>query len=205
MKDNEYTCSMCGGTFEKAWSDEEAWEEHDRNFPGSPRDDACIVCDDCYKKMIRERPAPGMGIPWWRFTRRRKWRKGARLFARGVAGMHSTPDIKWFGVDPAEPGQDRTVVTPIVKLSLKKQKIPWWRFRRRRQVKEWLVKCEAEVNKMMEKSITDLFLYGVTSWKEPGEIYGRSPLIAGLPYFRRMNDTLKREGKKDGDETEENG
>ena len=27
MKDNEYKCQLCGGIFEKAWSDEEAENE----------------------------------------------------------------------------------------------------------------------------------------------------------------------------------
>ena len=54
MSNNEYLCAMCGGTFEAEWSDEEAWAEHDRNFPGKSHDTAVQVCDDCYKAIYTE-------------------------------------------------------------------------------------------------------------------------------------------------------
>ena len=46
-----YTCAKCGGTFKKAWSDEEANAEYDEKFAeektaGEERD---VVCDGCYK------------------------------------------------------------------------------------------------------------------------------------------------------------
>ena len=52
MKENEYQCAGCGGIFEKDWPDKEAWEEHDRNFPGESHETAEIICDDCYQEMI---------------------------------------------------------------------------------------------------------------------------------------------------------
>lgn len=51
-----YICAMCGGIFEKGWSDEEAWAEHDANFLGMSHDESEIVCDDCYQKMIAINP-----------------------------------------------------------------------------------------------------------------------------------------------------
>ena len=59
MKENEYQCAMCGKVYKKKWSDEEAWEEHDSNFPGESHETAAIVCDDCYKKMVAVRPRKG--------------------------------------------------------------------------------------------------------------------------------------------------
>ena len=52
MNENEYQCAMCDGIFEKGRPDEEAWAEHDSNFPGEPHAAAEIVCEDCYEKMI---------------------------------------------------------------------------------------------------------------------------------------------------------
>jgi rubredoxin len=46
-----YTCSDCGGTFESDWSDEEAREEAGQAFPDVPREEQCVVCDDCWRKM----------------------------------------------------------------------------------------------------------------------------------------------------------
>jgi len=60
MKANEYQCAMCGKVYKKRWKEEEAWEEHDRNFPGEPHETAAVVCDDCYKAMVAVRPPPGM-------------------------------------------------------------------------------------------------------------------------------------------------
>ena len=54
----EYTCAHCGGTWEKAWTDEEAkaeskelglWiEPEDRQ---TADDEMVIVCDDCFQAM----------------------------------------------------------------------------------------------------------------------------------------------------------
>ena len=65
MKENEYRCAMCGKVYKKRWTEEEAWAEHDRNFPGEPHETAAVVCDDCYKAMVAVRPPPGMPPDKW--------------------------------------------------------------------------------------------------------------------------------------------
>jgi hypothetical protein len=50
-----FTCAECGGTFEKAWSDEEARAEADENF-GDELVDPVVVCDDCYQEMVAWKP-----------------------------------------------------------------------------------------------------------------------------------------------------
>lgn len=45
---NQYRCAQCKGIFDKGWSDEDALEEKNRHFPGTPVEDCVIVCDDCY-------------------------------------------------------------------------------------------------------------------------------------------------------------
>jgi DNA-directed RNA polymerase subunit RPC12/RpoP len=50
-----YTCENCGGTFTKAWSDEEAMAETRSLFP--PQDitepeDIGIVCDSCFHEIV---------------------------------------------------------------------------------------------------------------------------------------------------------
>ena len=50
---NEFTCDMCGGTFERGWSDEEATQEAVANgfkHEIETGDTAC-VCEDCYQKL----------------------------------------------------------------------------------------------------------------------------------------------------------
>lgn len=49
---NEYTCAMCGNTYTKAWSDEEAKAELEENFPDFEADACDIMCDDCYKRVM---------------------------------------------------------------------------------------------------------------------------------------------------------
>lgn len=46
-----YKCAACGETFSKGWSEAEAIDELNDNFPGFTTDECDIVCDDCYKKM----------------------------------------------------------------------------------------------------------------------------------------------------------
>jgi hypothetical protein len=53
VKDNEFQCAMCGGVFEKGWSDEEA--EREVNFPSIPPSEFSLICDDCYEKKMKER------------------------------------------------------------------------------------------------------------------------------------------------------
>ncbi len=59
-KGNKYQCAHCCGIYEKDWPDEEALEEHDQNFPGASHKTMVVVCDDCYKEMIKVEPPPGM-------------------------------------------------------------------------------------------------------------------------------------------------
>ena len=91
MKPGKYKCAYCDGVFklqrDAEWSDEKAWEEHDKNFPGESHDTVARVCDDCYKRMTEIKPVPTTmntstrlirlkfcrgAIPWWRFRLRRK-------------------------------------------------------------------------------------------------------------------------------------
>ena len=52
MKENEFRCAVCGGIFEKAWTDEEKVAEFQSYFGHSMRPEECAtVCDDCYNKM----------------------------------------------------------------------------------------------------------------------------------------------------------
>ena len=46
-----FTCSICRGTFEKAWSDDEAKAEAAVNYPTTPFEDCGIVCDNCYHEL----------------------------------------------------------------------------------------------------------------------------------------------------------
>lgn len=48
---NQYTCTVCGNTYDKGWSDEEAETERLENWPDLPKEECDIVCDDCFKKM----------------------------------------------------------------------------------------------------------------------------------------------------------
>lgn len=51
MKENEFKCAMCGGVFEKGWTDEEATAEAVSIF-GEHREDDAIVCDDCWNEFM---------------------------------------------------------------------------------------------------------------------------------------------------------
>lgn len=48
---NTYTCAVCGETFDKGWSDEEAEAELKENFPGHAKEECAIICDDCFQGM----------------------------------------------------------------------------------------------------------------------------------------------------------
>ena len=46
-------CYGCGVEFEPANSEEEAWEEVEENGWGDiPKDQMCVVCDDCYNEIM---------------------------------------------------------------------------------------------------------------------------------------------------------
>jgi hypothetical protein len=52
---SEYTCSACGGTFNRASDDAVAIKEAARNFgvkDASKDPRMVIVCDDCYHEMM---------------------------------------------------------------------------------------------------------------------------------------------------------
>jgi hypothetical protein len=57
MSEKTFTCANCGGTFDKAWSDEESDAEAERLFGVKDAHsklgdgDMAIVCDDCWKAM----------------------------------------------------------------------------------------------------------------------------------------------------------
>jgi len=49
-----YKCAMCGETYEEDWTEEEAIEELNNNFPGFDKADCEVVCDDCYKEFMEK-------------------------------------------------------------------------------------------------------------------------------------------------------
>ena len=52
--DNTFQCHLCRETFGKAWTDEEALEELNRDFPGYKPEECVILCDDCHKLVAKE-------------------------------------------------------------------------------------------------------------------------------------------------------
>ncbi len=50
--ENTFTCALCGGTFEKGWTDEEMMDEAEKNF-GDIAFEGNTVCDDCYRPMAK--------------------------------------------------------------------------------------------------------------------------------------------------------
>lgn len=52
-----YFCSECQMTYPKGWSDEEQLAEAEENFPGLVGSGhEAVVCDDCYRKIMRLPP-----------------------------------------------------------------------------------------------------------------------------------------------------
>lgn len=51
MSESEFTCAMCGETYEKEYSDDQAEAELAALFPGFTPDDCDLVCDDCFEKL----------------------------------------------------------------------------------------------------------------------------------------------------------
>lgn len=49
-----FTCSECDETFPAAREHEEALEEFHQMFPGCRIEDAEIICEDCFVKLIKE-------------------------------------------------------------------------------------------------------------------------------------------------------
>jgi hypothetical protein len=56
MSKKEFKCEMCGGVFEKGWSDADAIEEAVNN--GVAEEPCGVVCDDCFKKTPWYKPDP---------------------------------------------------------------------------------------------------------------------------------------------------
>ena len=52
MNQSEFECPLCLKIFTKAWTEEEATAELEKNFPGYTKHESGLVCDDCYKKLI---------------------------------------------------------------------------------------------------------------------------------------------------------
>jgi hypothetical protein len=46
-----FTCAVCGGTFDKSWSDEDAQREYDAIFEGW-NEATVTVCEPCYRAMM---------------------------------------------------------------------------------------------------------------------------------------------------------
>jgi hypothetical protein len=66
LKPHEYKCQTCKGIFNKGWSDEEALAEFRGYFPDLPMEEAGVICDICYQKMIqdmKDNPAKYEGLP----------------------------------------------------------------------------------------------------------------------------------------------
>jgi hypothetical protein len=52
-KPKKFKCQACKGIFEEGWTEEEALEEWNRDFPNVPFDESAVICDDCYKLMTK--------------------------------------------------------------------------------------------------------------------------------------------------------
>ena len=48
-----FTCEQCGGTFPKAWTDEEQAAEYAELFPAEKAagEETAVVCDDCWREI----------------------------------------------------------------------------------------------------------------------------------------------------------
>lgn len=46
-----YTCEMCGKTYEKGRTDEEAIAEMKEHFGEVPKEEQATICDDCFNKI----------------------------------------------------------------------------------------------------------------------------------------------------------
>lgn len=47
-----FTCALCGETYEKDWTDEEAEAEKDQLWGDVPLEECEIICDDCFKQVV---------------------------------------------------------------------------------------------------------------------------------------------------------
>lgn len=58
---DEYTCKKCGGTFKKAWSDEEAIAETMAVHGVDSTTGMDVVCDDCYREIMGDDKKEAVG------------------------------------------------------------------------------------------------------------------------------------------------
>lgn len=49
----QYRCAQCGETYETGWSEEEAQAVLAATFPRAEPTECDVVCEDCYKKLMR--------------------------------------------------------------------------------------------------------------------------------------------------------
>jgi hypothetical protein len=54
LKKNEYRCFICKEVFDKGWSDKEALEEFNTDFPTIPLEETEVICDFCYKMIKKD-------------------------------------------------------------------------------------------------------------------------------------------------------
>jgi len=52
MSNDQYTCALCGGTFDKGWSEEEAEAEAKLLWGDMPEEDREVICDTCFQSEI---------------------------------------------------------------------------------------------------------------------------------------------------------
>ena len=52
---NKFKCGMCGGVFNKGWTEEEALEELKEYFGDVLVEDCDMVCDDCWELIKPEK------------------------------------------------------------------------------------------------------------------------------------------------------
>ena len=53
-----YICAECKKEYSTTWTDEEARLEYKEHFDEPPGEDAKIVCDDCYRKIMERNEGP---------------------------------------------------------------------------------------------------------------------------------------------------
>jgi hypothetical protein len=51
---DHFRCFSCHQVYAKAWSDEKAVEEAIQYFGSQALEDAVIVCEDCFAKLMRQ-------------------------------------------------------------------------------------------------------------------------------------------------------
>jgi len=46
-----FTCAACGGEFEKARSDEDAFAEAEKYFGEIPESERAVICESCFERV----------------------------------------------------------------------------------------------------------------------------------------------------------